>query len=108
MREKLIELLNQSFDKQYCKSGLLTATHTADFLIANDVVPVVRCKDCVHLLPLDRNCEFNTSIYKHCGLWHGEEAINVWHKYKKYYKNYSLVTSDYFCGDGERKDNGQG
>lgn len=38
MREKLIELLNNSFDKQYNKRGLLTAPHTADDLIANGVV----------------------------------------------------------------------
>ena len=38
MREKLIELLNNSFDKQYSKRGLLTAPHTADDLIASGVV----------------------------------------------------------------------
>lgn len=37
MREKLIELLNNSFDEQYSKRGLLTAPHTADHLIANGV-----------------------------------------------------------------------
>ena len=36
-REKLIELLNNSFDEQYSKRGLLTAPHTADHLIANGV-----------------------------------------------------------------------
>ena len=36
-REKLIELLNDSFDEQYSKRGLLTAPHTADHLIANGV-----------------------------------------------------------------------
>lgn len=37
MREKLIELLNNSFEKQYEKRGLLTAPHTAEDLIANGV-----------------------------------------------------------------------
>ena len=37
MREKLIDLLNDSFDKQYSQRGLLTAPHTADHLIANGV-----------------------------------------------------------------------
>lgn len=37
MREKLIEMLNKSFAEQYDKRGLLTAPHTADFLIANGV-----------------------------------------------------------------------
>jgi hypothetical protein len=36
-REKLIELLNNSFDEQYSKRGLLTAPHTAGHLIANGV-----------------------------------------------------------------------
>ena len=36
-REKLIELLNNSFDEQYSKRGLLTAPHTADHLIASGV-----------------------------------------------------------------------
>ena len=35
--EKLVELLNNSFDAQYSKRGLLTATHTATDLIANGV-----------------------------------------------------------------------
>lgn len=37
MREKLIELLNNSFERQYEKRGLLTAQHTATDLIANGV-----------------------------------------------------------------------
>ena len=37
MREKLIELLNNSFEEQYSKRGLLTAPHTADHLITNGV-----------------------------------------------------------------------
>ena len=37
MREKLIELLNNSFDEQYSKRGLLTVPHIADHLIANGV-----------------------------------------------------------------------
>ena len=36
-REKLIELLDNSFAEQYEKRGLLTAPHTADHLIANGV-----------------------------------------------------------------------
>ena len=37
MKEKLIELLNNSFSEQYEKRGLLTAPHTATDLIANGV-----------------------------------------------------------------------
>lgn len=36
-REKLIELLDNAFEKEYCKRGLITAFHTADYLIANGV-----------------------------------------------------------------------
>lgn len=69
---------------------------------AADVAPVVRCQNCIHAEPLDRNCELNTCVYMHCKLGRGEEEKNVWHKYKKYYKDYSLVDRDGFCDMGER------
>ena len=37
VREKLIEILENSFEKQYEKRGLLTAPHTATDLIAHGV-----------------------------------------------------------------------
>ena len=37
VREKLIEILENSFEKQYEKRNLLTAPHTAEDLIANGV-----------------------------------------------------------------------
>lgn len=37
MKDKLVELLNNSFAEQYKKRGLLTAPHTADDLIAHGV-----------------------------------------------------------------------
>ena len=78
-REKLIELLNNSFDEQYSKRGLLTAPHTADHLITNDVVPVVRCNNC-------HNCTKSNW----CNLLMME------------------VKGDNFCSYGERKtDNGR-
>ena len=70
-----------------------------------EYVPVVRCQDCIYAVPLDRNCELNTMAFLHCNLWRGEETKNVWHKYKKYYKDYSLVDRDGFCSSGERRDN---
>ena len=36
-REKLIELLDETFDKQYDKNLVITARNTADHLIANGV-----------------------------------------------------------------------
>lgn len=38
MKEKLVELLNNSFSEQYEKRGLLTAPHTATDLIAHGVM----------------------------------------------------------------------
>lgn len=60
-----------------------------------------RCQDCVHSVPLDNNCEINTSAYLHCNMSRGEETRNVWHKYKKYYKDYSIVERDGFCDRAE-------
>ncbi len=68
-----------------------------------DVIKVVRCKDCKYRVPLDKHCNLS-SCYGHCTEWHGEETKNVWHKYKKYYKDYSIVEPDGYCSFGERKD----
>ena len=68
-----------------------------------DVVEVVRCKDCKHSINIDKNCVLNRNVYKHCQLWRGEELTNIWHRYKKYYKDYSIVELDGFCDSGERK-----
>ena len=50
MREKLIELLDKASEKLKELCGGLNDHNgngvRADHLIANDVVPVVRCKDC--------------------------------------------------------------
>lgn len=71
-----------------------------------DAVEVVRCQNCVHAEPLDRNCELSTTHYLHCKLWRGEETKNVWHKYKKYHKDYSLVERDGYCDAGAKMDGG--
>ena len=69
-----------------------------------DAVEVVRCQNCVHAEPLDHNCELSTSFYMHCKLWRGEETKNVWHRYKKYYKDYSLVERAGYCDSGAKMD----
>jgi hypothetical protein len=66
---------------------------------------IVRCQECTHAEPLDRHCEINTCAYMHCKMWRGETERNVWHKYKKYYKDYSIVDRDGFCDYGERRNN---
>ncbi|MEE1138238.1 MAG: hypothetical protein U0M02_07150 [Acutalibacteraceae bacterium] len=49
-REKLIELLNETFEQQYEKRGVLTADHTADFLLFNGViVPPCKVGDTVYV-----------------------------------------------------------
>lgn len=68
-----------------------------------DFIEVVRCKDCEHAIELDKHCEINR-LYRHCELLRGEETINVWHKYKKYYKDYSIVAPEDFCSYGLRKE----
>ena len=72
-----------------------------------DVVEVVRCKDCKHSRELEKNCEINNrEHYRHCAMYRGDEE-RVWVKYKRYYKDYSIVEIDDYCSYGERKcDNG--
>ena len=69
-----------------------------------DFVEVVRCGQCKYARELDKHCEINRNSYRHCALCRGEETINVWHKYKKYYKDYSIVALDDYCNEGERSD----
>ena len=97
MRGKMVALIRQIVIPFW-------AGEIADHLIANDVIPVVRCQNCVHSEPFDRNCELNSTAYMHCRILRGEETKNVWHKYKKYYKDYSVVDRDGFCDEGERRE----
>lgn len=69
-----------------------------------DFVEVVRCKDCKYAVELDKHCEINKASYRHCTMGRGDEEEFVWHKYKKYYKGYSIVGLDEYCSYGERKD----
>ena len=80
--------------------------YVLDQLPTVDAVEVIRCQNCVHAEPLDHNCELSTSYYLHCKLYRGEETKNVWHKYKKYYKDYSLVERDGYCDAGAKMDGG--
>lgn len=42
-REKLIEILSR---KVHPREGIDPAVVVADYLLDNDIVPVVRCRDC--------------------------------------------------------------
>lgn len=51
-REKLIELLDKTYAEQYDKRRLLTAEHTADYLLKNGVIiPPCKVGDTVYLIP---------------------------------------------------------
>ena len=81
MREKLIDLICESTELYQSEYEAI-----ADKLLDNDVVPVVRCKDCKHLLM--RN---GASIIAYCPEADTSfilGAINI---------------NTHFCGLGERK-----
>ena len=95
MRDRLVELIRQ---EQSCYSEDI-----ADYLLENGVIVLpCKCQDCVYSVPLDNNCELNTGMYLHCTLGRGEETKNIWHKYKKYYKDYSIVDRGGFCDSAEK------
>ena len=79
MREKLIEILRTPiFPHEFVDP----TEAVADYLLDNDVVPVVRCKDCKHWEEHD-----------------GEMFCSCW-------ANLMTDTApDDFCSYGERKDN---
>ena len=87
MRDKLIELLRSN--RVVLETAGKSATsllRLADHLITNDVVPVVRCKDC-------KKC---TTINNA-----GEPLL-----FCEHWKGYPKVEQDGFCYWGERKDDG--
>ena len=76
MREKLIKILRTPIFPH----ELADPTEAvADYLLDNDVVPVVRCKDCIY--NEKSSCMFSAFANPH-------------------------YRPDYFCADGERIDNG--
>lgn len=95
------------FGKGY-NGGISYAVRWLDQAATIDAVRVVRCQQCKHSEPFESNCELNTGAYLHCGLGRGEETRNVWHKYKKYYRDYSIVDRDGFCDSGERMEKKDG
>ncbi len=100
----LHEMMVETFSVDQSKA-LSMALHDIQFvdLMPGDVVPVVRCKDCIHCEDLEPHAD----IYgddKHCRILRGDLTSNVWHKYKKYYRDYSLVEPDGFCSEGLRKE----
>lgn len=84
MRDRLIELLQEYTDNN---NGAGSNHGRADYLISNDVVPVVRCSQCKHC---------RKDIYS-------EYCDKFSRSFDKFY-----VEKDHFCSYGERKeDNGK-
>lgn len=81
MRDKLIDLLEQV--EGQVNNDVPPLEMIADHLIANDVVAVVRCKDCEYC------CESDIEGYGIC--------ISM--------TNPNHVKLDHYCFYGERKDN---
>lgn len=80
-------------------SGYCTEDVNIDTIPAADVRPVGTCNTCIHAEPFERNCVLNGTAYMHCKQGRGSEVKNVWHKYKKYYKDYSVVDRDGYCDE---------
>ena len=97
MREKLIEMLDdiqlrgEDFTDYEIYGMRLPNTvsneDVADHLIANDVIPVVRCKDC-----------------KHCRTASWGEKFCVRKQIDGVYAELSNLSDDDFCSYGVRKD----
>ena len=95
-REKLTELVKQGYKKYFNPNWALDFfAVVADHLIANDVVPVVRCKDCKYRGD-DANCPM---CFEEMIEWDDDgysEVDWVLHDH---------TTDDGFCNSGERVDN---
>lgn len=65
---------------------------------------VVRCGECKCSEPLQPHADLYNKDLMNCTCQHGEEVRNVWHKYSKQYRDYSLVEPDDFCSFGEKKE----
>ena len=86
MSEKLIELM-RSFENK-CNSIVPDKNGLAECLMANDVVPVVRCKDCKSWKCLRED----RGLCKHPTFTLDDDTIDP------------LTEPDDFCSYGERKD----
>lgn len=89
IKEKLVELLDNSFEKQYGKRGLLTAHHTADDLIANGVT-IQEWISVEERLPTEADADNNECVlalhkadsFARCWIWynvaHHPEKFRCW------------------------------
>ena len=92
MREKLIELIWYAENVLPLPVGTECEELVADHLIANDVVPVVRCKDCV----------YGKNNYLVKGLCLCEKTMH--HAIHGDRPKNALMCEDDFCSYGERRE----
>lgn len=90
MREKLIEILSVPI---YPHELADPAEVVADYLLDNDVVPVVKCKDCKHWHEETGWCYHHSHFIKHDG-----EFCYPWES-----NNWKTLDADDFCSYGERR-----
>lgn len=84
MRDRLIELL-QNVPTDYAgKRGVGTV---ADYLIDNDIIPIVRCKDC-----------------KYRGNWKCSMFTYEYHEWREDYVGIDNTEDNGFCHCGEREE----
>lgn len=89
-REKLIKILST---KIYPRVGAAPAEVVADFLLDNDVVPAVRCKNCKHSRKL--NSQEGKVYLGFCRVCDHPEASQ---------DGYMVVMPGHFCSYGEKDD----
>lgn len=89
----------KKFKEEMAKRGFLPAFAQAVLEIAQavDAVEVVRCKDCVHAVEIEKDYVRKLFVdgTKQCELGRGDAVFG-----------YSIVSNDGFCDSGERKYNG--
>lgn len=91
-REKLIEILSC---KVHPRDGIDPAVVVADYLLDNDILPVVHCRDCKHAEPYKRT-DGATGYYCHC-----QYTVFEYGDRRKYTP---VRASDDYCSYGERED----
>lgn len=93
MRDRLVELYAKAKRNMWGRtfhSDLERNMYIADYLIANDVVPVVRCKDCKHWNKTDTDVIVNIDYGK---------CTNS----NSPYHNEEETTGGDYCSYGERR-----
>lgn len=65
---------------------------------------LVNCKNCEYSEPIEKHSVYDAQKYLHCRLLRGESVTNVWHRYTKKYRDYSLVAMEGFCDSGIARD----